>query len=160
MKRKALWTVVGLVLVVVAVATARANFREAHGWCGQGWSHRGPLGYVAREINLSSTQISQIRSIWTEERPTVAALLEDLLDGSHQMADATAGSRLDEEKVRAIATAEGNTLTKLLIEREHIKSRIYTIVLNAEQRQSADKLQQRWLGRLDNAVSRLKKQTP
>lgn len=75
------------------------------------------------------------------------------------MADATVDGKLDDNKVHAIANAEGNAFAQLFVEREHFKSRIYTTVLNEEQRRSADRLQQRWLGRLDHLVSRLQKQT-
>jgi hypothetical protein len=157
-KRIALWTVVGLVVVALVATVTRADLRGRRGWCGLGWHHGGGLGYVARELKLNNTQISEVRSIWTAERPTVAALLKELLDGAHQMADATAGGKLDEDQVHAIAAAEADTFAKLLVEREHIKSRIYTTVLNEEQRQSADRLQQHLLGRLDHAVSRLQLQ--
>jgi len=49
MKRKALWTVVGLVAIVLVVTAARADFRRGHGWCGNGLHRGGPLGHVARE---------------------------------------------------------------------------------------------------------------
>jgi hypothetical protein len=158
MKRKALWAVIGLAVVALVITVARADFRRGHGWCGKGWHHGGPLGHVARELKLSDVQLSQVRSIWIEERPTVTALLKDLTSGAHQLADATTGGKFDEGKAQAIAAPEGNTFAKLLLEKERFKSRVYTTVLNEEQRQSADKLQQRWLDRMDHAVAGLDKQ--
>jgi len=158
MKRKALWTVVGLVVVALAVTGAGAGFQRGHGSCGSGWHHGGPLGYIARELKLSDTQASQVRSIWTEERPTMTALLKDMTSGMHQLADATTDGKFDEGKVQAITAAEGNTFAKLLMEKERFKSRVYTTVLNEEQRHSADRLQQRWLDRMDHAVARFDKQ--
>ena len=159
MGRKALWTVVGLAVVALGVTLARADFRRGHGWCGNGWHHGGPLGYVARELKLSDAQVSQVRSIWMEERPTVTALLKDMISEAHQLADATTGGKFDEGKLQATAAAEGNTFAKLLIEKERFISRVYTTVLNEEQRQSADRLQQRWLDRMDHAITRLEKQS-
>lgn len=159
MKRKTLWTVVGLVLIAVVVLAAGACFRRGHGWHGRRWHHGGPLSYVARELKLSGAQISQVRSIWGEERPVVAALLKSMDDGAHQMADATAGGKFDEGKIHAIAAAEGDAFAGLMVEKEHFKERIYSAVLNEEQRQSADRLQQRGLDRLDRAISRLQKQS-
>jgi hypothetical protein len=89
----------------------------------------------------------------------VTALLKELTSGVHQLTDATAGGKFDEGKVQAIAIAEGNAFAKLLIEKERFESHVYTTVLNEEQRQSADRLQQRWLDRLDHAVARLDKQS-
>jgi hypothetical protein len=157
MKRKALWTVVGLVAIALVVSVARADFRRGHGRFDNGWHHGGPLGHVARELKLSDAQVSQVRSIWTEERPAETALLKDLSSGVHQLTDATAGGKFDEGKVQAIATAGGNTFAKLLMEKERFKSRVYTTVLSEEQRRLADRLQQRWMDRMDHAVSRLDK---
>jgi Spy/CpxP family protein refolding chaperone len=156
MKRKGLWTVVGLVVVAVAVTAARADFRRGHGWCRNGW-HQGGR-HVARELKLSNAQVSQVQSIWTEEHPMVTALLKDLTSGVHQLTDAIAGGNFDGGEVQAIAAAEGNTFEKLHMEKERFKSRVYTTVLNEEQRQSADRLQQRRLDRIDHAVARLDKQ--
>jgi hypothetical protein len=159
MGRKALWTVVGLTVVLLAVTVLRADFRRGHGWCGSGWHRWGPLGYVARELKLSDAQVSQVRSIWMEERPIITALLKDMISGAHQLADATAGGKVDEGKLQTTAAAEGNTFAKLLIEKERFISRVYTTVLNEEQRQSADRLKQRWLDRMDHAITRLEKQS-
>jgi Spy/CpxP family protein refolding chaperone len=158
MKRKALWTIAGLVVIALAVTATRADFRRGHGWRGYGWHRGGPWGHVAHELKLSDAQISQVRSIWTEERPAVTALLKDLTRGVHQLTDATTGGKFDEGNVQAIATAKGNTFAKLLIEKERFKSRVYTTVLSEEQRKSADRLQQRWLDRMDHAVAWLDKQ--
>ena len=114
---------------------------------------------MARELNMSKAQIAETRSIVLEERPAVAALLQELLGEVHQMADATTGKNFDEDKVRSIAATEGNTVAKLLVEKERLKSRIYATVLNETQRKSADDLQQRWLGRLDHVVLQLQKQS-
>lgn len=159
MRRKTLWTVVGLVAIVLVVVAAGACFRRGHDWHRRGWHHGGPLSYVARELKLSGTQISQVRSIWGEERPTVAALLKSMDDGAHQMADATAGGKFDEEKIHAIAAAEGDAFAGLMVEKEHFQERIYSAVLNEEQRQSADRLQRRGLDRLDHVVARLQRQS-
>lgn len=160
MKRKTIWITVGVVAVVaVAAIAARASFRNGRGWCGHGpWHHGGPLSFVSRQLKLSDAQIAQVHTIWNEERPTVAVLLKDMVDGAHQMAAATADGRVDQDKVQSIATEEGNNFAKLVVEKERIKSRIYTTVLNEQQRQKADKMQQRGLGRLDHLVARLQQQ--
>ena len=159
MKGRALWIVVGLVVIALVVTVAWAGSRRGHGWCGHGWHHAGPLGFVAYQLKMSDAQVSQVRSIWIEERPTISALLKDLTGGMHQLADATAAGNFDEGRVQAIAAAEGNTFSKLLMEKERFKSRVYTTVLNEQQRQSADKLQERWLDRMDHAVARFDKQS-
>ena len=66
------------------------------------------------------------------------------------MDQATANGNLDEGKVQDIAARQGVTLSKLLVEKEHFKTRVYSSVLNPEQRTKADKLQSQWHERLDH----------
>src|SRR5580704_541386 len=68
MKRYIIWSSLVVVLIVAAVAVARAEGRGWRGWCDHGWHHHGPLGYVAHELDLSQAQNSQIQSIWQTER--------------------------------------------------------------------------------------------
>lgn len=158
MKRKTFWIVIVVVVIVAGAAVARAGFRGRHGWCGPGWHRGGPLGHVARELHMSKAQIAETHSIVDAERPTIAALLKELIGEFHQMADATVNGSFDESKVQAIATTEGNTFAKLMVEKELIKSRIYAKVLDENQRKSADELQQHMLNRLDHVVTRMQRQ--
>jgi Spy/CpxP family protein refolding chaperone len=159
MKRTTLWTTAGIALTVfvaIAASVAYADYGRSGGWCGRRWHRMGPMAYVGRQLGLSSAQVSQIRSIAEEERPKAAQLLKELADGLHQLQDSTSGENIDQSKVEAIANAEGHTVAELLLEREHFKSRVYTTVLNEQQRKSADALQKRLIGRLDEVVSRLR----
>jgi len=159
MKRKTFWIVTVVVVVIAAgAAVARAGFRGRHGWSGPGWHHGGPLRHVARELHMSKTQVAETRSIVDAERPTIAALLQELLGEAHQMADATVNGSFDQNKVQTIAAAEGNTFAKLMVEKELTKSRIYAKVLNDNQRRSADDMQGRMLGRFDHVVAKMQRQ--
>jgi Spy/CpxP family protein refolding chaperone len=152
MKRFMIWSGVVLLLIAVIVV-ARAHGSGRHGWGGRGWNHHGPLDYVAYELNLSDTQKSQIKSMWESERPAVAPLLQELASEGKEMDSVTAQGSLDESKVQAIAARQGETIAKLLVEKERLKSKIYTTVLNSEQRTKADELQKRWHSRLDHAAA-------
>jgi Spy/CpxP family protein refolding chaperone len=152
MKRYIIWSSLVVVLIVAAVAIARA---EGRGWCDHGWHHHGPLSYVAHELDLSQAQKSQIQSIWQSERPTISALAQEFSAEAKEMDTATVQGNLDESKVQEIATRQGTTITKLLVEKERLKSKIYTTVLNPEQRTKADALQERWHSRLDRIADRI-----
>ena len=155
MKRLGIWSSVALLLVGVGIIVAQANSPGRHGWGGPGWSHRGPLGYVAHELNLSDAQKAQIKSMWEAERPTVASLVQELASESKEMDSVTAQGNLDDSKVQAIASRQGETIAKLLVEKERLKSKVYTTVLNPEQRTKADELQKTWHSRLDRVASRM-----
>ena len=150
MKRIAIWSCVAVLLGVTGVAVARANVRGWHGCSGHRWGHFGAMGYVAHELNLSDVQKQQIRSMWQAERPAVSGLVQEFAAESKEMDQATANGNLDESKVQEIAARQGITLSKLLVEKEHFTTKVYTSVLNPEQRTKADKLQSRWHERLDH----------
>jgi Spy/CpxP family protein refolding chaperone len=108
------------------------------------------MGYVVHELNLSDAQQQQIRSLWQAEPPAVSGLIQEFSQEGREMDQATANGNFDESKVQEIAARQGVTLSKLLVEKEHFKTKIYTSVLNSEQRTKADKLQSQWHERLDH----------
>jgi Spy/CpxP family protein refolding chaperone len=110
---------------------------------------------MARELDLSSKQKTQIQSIWQGEKPAVTSLVRELAGESKEMDVATAHGVLDEGKVQEIAGRQGATIAQLLVEKEKLRSQIYTTVLNPDQRMKADKLEERWHSRLDQMASRL-----
>jgi Spy/CpxP family protein refolding chaperone len=155
MKRYMMWLSMALLFVAIGIIVARADGPGRRGWRGWGWSHHDPLGYVAHELNLSDAQKSQIKSMWEAERPAVASLVQELASEGKEMDSVTAQGTLDESKVQAIATRQGETIAKLLAEKERFKSKVYTTVLNPEQRTKADELQKVWHSRLDHVAARI-----
>jgi Spy/CpxP family protein refolding chaperone len=155
MKRIMVWSSVALLLVAIGIIVARADGPGPHMWGGRGWSHHGPLGYVAHELNLSNAQKSQIKSMWEAERPTVKSFLQELASEGKEMVSVTAQGNFDESKVQTIAARQGETVAKLLVEKERFKSKVYTTVLTPEQRTKADDLQKKWLSRLNHVAARI-----
>jgi Spy/CpxP family protein refolding chaperone len=155
MKRIIIWSSAALLAIVGFIAFAYADAARRSGWCGRGWHHYGPLGYVAHELHLNDAQKSQIKSMWQVERPAISLLVHEFAGESKEMDTATAQGNLDESRVEEIANRQGTTLAKLLAEKERFKSKIYTNVLTPEQRIKADELQKRWHERLDWIANRL-----
>jgi Spy/CpxP family protein refolding chaperone len=155
MKRIMIWSTVALLFVATGVIVARADGSGRRGWGRWGWSHHGPLGYVAHELNLNEAQKTQIKSMWEAERPTVKSLLQELASEGKEMVSATAQGNFDESRVQAIAAGQGETVAKLLVEKERFKLKVYTTVLTPEQRTKADDLQKKWLSRLKHVAARI-----
>ena len=155
MKRITIWSIAMLLVVVVGVVVATADVHERYGFYGHRWGPFGPMGYVAHELNLSNEQKEQVRSMWQTESPTVSGLLQKFAAENKEMDQASVKGNLDESKVQEIATRQGATVAKLLVEKEHFESKIYTTVLNPEQRTKADALQFRWHDRLDHITKRM-----
>jgi len=155
MKRFLIWSSVALLLVWAGIIIARADGPGRQGWGGPGFGHAGPFGYVAHELNLSDAQKAQIRSMWETERPEVASLVQELSSEGKEMDAATTQGNLDDSKVQEIAARQGETISKLLVEKERLKAKVYTTVLNPEQRTKADELQKRWHSRLNRVATRI-----
>jgi len=155
MKRYMIWLSVASLLVISGIIFARADGLRRHGWGSREWSHHGPLRYVANKLNLSDAQKSQIKSVWDAERPTVASLVQELASEGKEMDAVTAQGNLDDRKIEAIADRQGATIAKLLVEKERFKSKVYTTVLNPEQRTKADLLQKTWHSCLDHIAARI-----
>lgn len=150
MKQIVIWSCLAVLLGATGVAVARDNVREWHGCSGHRWGRFAAMGYVAHELNLSDAQKQQIRSMWQAERPAVSGLIQEFSAECGEMDRARANGDLDESKVQEIAARQGVTLSKLLVEKEHFKTKLYASVLNPEQRTKADKLQSQWHERLDH----------
>lgn len=150
-KRIVFWSGITALVVIAGIAIAGA---EAHrGWYGHSWARRGwhgplAMGYISHQLNLSQTQRKEIRSMWDAEKPAVSSLVAEFASEDKEMDQAVAGGTPDEGKVQEIAARESATVSKLLVERARLQSKIYSTVLTPEQRTRADKLQERWHDRL------------
>jgi Spy/CpxP family protein refolding chaperone len=93
--------------------------------------------------------------MWQSEKPTISGLVQELAAEGKEMDAATVQGNVDESKVQEIASRQGATIAKLLVEKEHFKAKIYTTVLTPEQRTKADELQARWHERMEHMGDRL-----
>jgi Spy/CpxP family protein refolding chaperone len=158
MKRITLRATVAVVLVLTAVVVLRAGTRGSRGWCGHRWHHLGPASYLAHELKLSDAQRAEIGTLWDAERPILSAHIHEFLAENKEMNAMAAQKDPDPGKVQDIAGREATTIATLLVEKERLQSKIYTTVLNPEQRAKADELEMKWETRLDRAADRLETQ--
>ena len=108
MKRIIVWSSVAAIVVVAGAITFAGA--EARRWCGHGWRHHGPLGYVVHELNLSDAQTSQIKSILQTERPAISGLVHEFAAEAREMDDATVQGNMDESRVQEIASRQEKVL--------------------------------------------------
>jgi len=108
---------------------------------------------MGHELNLTDAQKKQIGTIWDGERPRVAGLVREL---ASEQAELRAASReKNDGKVQEIASQQGASVAKLLMEKERMCGEIYASVLNADQRKKADALQDKISQRLTGLADRL-----
>jgi len=106
------------------------------------------MGWIARKLDLSDAQKTQVQAIIQAERPTFAPLVKQLAANHQQMLVATRGGSYDEAQVRTLATQQAQTLAELMVVRERVIAKVYNTVLTADQKTKADSLRQQMLGRM------------
>lgn len=154
MKRIVVWSGLVLLVVLAVFGIARADGWRHHGWGGRAWGLYGPLGYISHELHLTDTQRTQIQTLWQAERPTAASLVRELASESREMDGATTRGA-DDVQIQAIASRQGATITRLLLEKQHFKSRVYSEILTPEQRLKAEELEKNWNAHLDRFADRI-----
>jgi Spy/CpxP family protein refolding chaperone len=150
----------GAALIVVGITAAWTQTRSWRGGHGPIWFHHGPMGYVARELDLSDTQKSQIKTIWEGERPNISELVREFASEQKGMdALPLQDGAADEGRMQDITARQGATLAKLLAQKEKITGKIYSQVLNPAQRIKADELRKRWNSHLEHVADRISNPT-
>lgn len=151
MKRKH-WAIT---TVVVVVAFSAALLAHAHG--GLGAWHHGPEGvirHLTKVYGLSTQQQTEVRQMWESEKPVVMPLVQKLAATHKQMIAASANGNFDQAKVTALANEQGQTISQLVVEKEKMTAKFYTL-LTPEQRTKFDRMRQRRMTHIDSLVQRL-----
>ncbi|MGA2355401.1 MAG: Spy/CpxP family protein refolding chaperone [Terriglobales bacterium] len=113
--------------VMLAVAVAVAQGMHGHGGPG-GEFHR-----MLKQLDLTTDQHAQVKAIFAKEKPTLQPLMQQMHQNRQAMKALEASGPFDENKTRALATQNAQTMIDLQVEHERIKSEIMQI-LTADQK--------------------------
>jgi Spy/CpxP family protein refolding chaperone len=155
MKRK--YIAVGMIVLLIGAGTALlASAQMRHAGFGFGWPHgeQAFLSHLTDMFDLTEAQQAEVKHLWQAEKPTVMPLLQQLAEAHKQMIAATANGAFDDAKVTPIAQKQAQTLTQLLVEKEKMTAKFYTL-LTPEQRGKFDRIRQRHLSRMDEFLQRM-----
>lgn len=153
--------VIGLAVLLVAVGAAAVG--QSMAGKGGHW-HKGDflnrrLAHLTKTLNLSDAQQQQVKSLVEAQRPALKALMQQMVSERQQMLAATQNGQFDAAKVQAIANQQGQTMANLIMARQELQSKIYSL-LTPEQRTKYDQMQQRrlehmqkWLGNSSQSQS-------
>ena len=153
MKTKYLAIALALVIAAGGVTAVWAHVRTGG---ANGMMFGRHMGWIARKLDLSDAQKTQIQSMIQAERPNFAPLVKQLAANHQQMLVATRGGSFDEAQVRTLANQQAQTLAQLMVIRERLISKAYNTVLTPDQKTKADTLRQHMLDRMSQ---RLQEQT-
>ena len=144
----AVW-MVGSCFFFNSIAVGAQDTGGARGKCGEHWKHRhwGHHGHhhLWKKLNLTDAQKKEMFSIRLEERAKIKPLFQQLKAGRDQLRALPKG-QFDEAKVRSIAKGQADTIADMIVAKERMKSRIYT-VLTPEQRTKIEQMHEKWKSR-------------
>jgi Spy/CpxP family protein refolding chaperone len=130
------WKILVVAISVVTLLAAIGFSQTAATTPGPG--HRGRhfgrmLGISARYLELTDAQKTQMKDIMTKEKPTIQPLMQQLAQNRQQMRQLESAATFDENKVRALATQQSQTMAELIVQKARIKSELMQ-VLTPEQK--------------------------
>jgi len=143
---------IAALLMALAAGLATAAFAQRPGMAfgrHQGWM----LKHMAKQLNLTASQQTQIKGILAEEKTKTRPMMQQLRQ-NEQAENANVNGSFDEKQARAFANKQAQLMTDLIVEKERTRSQVYA-VLTPEQRQKALQLMQ---GRRQHRQDRMKKQ--
>ena len=143
---KTRYLAIALALVLAAGAITAVCAARAGGPGNMVFGHR--MGWIARKLDLTDAQKTQIQSMIQAERPNFAPLVKQLAANHEQLLVATRGGSFDEAQVRTLANQQAQTLAELMVIRERVISKVYNTVLTPDQKTKADTLRQQMFERM------------
>ncbi len=139
---------IGLVVFAAGYALPGMHAQEREGDGHHGRHFPGPefVDRMARALDLTDSQQTQIKSILESARATGESL-HNRIDEVHKQIEAvTANGQFDEAQVRALANQQAQLMADTIVEHERAKSKIFG-VLTPEQRVKAEEMHKRGLHR-------------
>jgi protein CpxP len=147
MHKKFFITTAILMAVAAGLATSALAQRP-----GRGFGHHSGwmLKHMAKELNLTEAQQTQIKGIMAGEKSKIRPLMQQLRQ-NEQAENANINGSFNENQARAFAGKQAQIMSDLIVEKQRIRSQVYA-VLTPEQRQKAQQLmqerEQRWQERM------------
>jgi Spy/CpxP family protein refolding chaperone len=89
------------------------------------------------------------------QRATLRPLMQQLAENRQAMLTATANGAFDQAKVTTIANQQAQLMAQLTVQKQSMQHQIYTQVLTADQRTTADQLRAKQLARIDQRLQKL-----
>lgn len=137
MKSKSILLVsVALVLAVTAAVGISQTVKSAQmhgGMYGGGMFEGHMLHFFTDYLDLTDAQQAQVKDILAKEKPVMEPLMQQLAQSHQQIRELTMSGTFDEGKVRALATAQAQTMTEVIVQKARIESEMIQ-VLTPEQK--------------------------
>jgi Spy/CpxP family protein refolding chaperone len=126
--------ILAAILMALAAGLATTAFAQHRGM-GFGGNNGWMLKHMARRLNLTTAQQTQIKGIMADEKTKTKPMMRQLRQ-NEQAENANVNGTFDENQARTFANKQAQLMTDLIVEKERTRSQVYA-VLTPEQRQKA-----------------------
>ena len=131
--------IVAAILMAVAAGLATSAFAQ-HPGMGFGRHGGWMLKHMAKQLNLTEAQQTQIKGIMADEKNKIKPMMQQLRQ-NEQAQNANVNGTFDEAQTQAFANKQSQLMASLIVEKQRIRSEVFA-VLTPEQRQKAQQLMQ------------------
>jgi Spy/CpxP family protein refolding chaperone len=146
-----------LALVLCGAATLSYAQQSDQTGSSATWNgHRhGHMGYLAKQLDLTDAQKTQVRTMVQAQRATLRPLMQQMARNRLAMLNATASGAFDQARVTALANQQAQVMAQFAVQKAQLHSQIYTQVLTADQKAKADQLRQNQITRITEHLQKL-----
>jgi Spy/CpxP family protein refolding chaperone len=131
--------ILAAILMALAAGLATTAFAQ-HRDMGFGRNNGWMLKHMAKQLNLTAAQQTQIKGIMADEKTKIKPMMQQLRQ-NEQAEYANVNGSFNENQARTFANKQAQLMTDLIVEKERMRSQVYA-VLTPEQRQKALQLMQ------------------
>ncbi len=156
--RSKYWTVAIATLVLILGGVAVLSYAQdsATSTTQKAWHGRhGHMAYMARELNLTDAQKTQIKQIFQANKSTGLPLMQQMAANKEAMLQATANGNYDQAKIQQLANQQAQLMSQLIVQKQAIRHQIYTQVLTPDQRTKAEELRAQAISRINSRMQKL-----
>ena len=123
--------------VMFAVGQKSADGGKRGGWGKRGGHHRGG-GMAFRGVDLTDDQKAKLKELRQSNREGLKSVREGLKANRKKMQELTANGAFDEAAVTALANEQAGLSAKMIVERQRIKSQMFSILTDEQKTKLAE----------------------
>lgn len=101
---------------------------------GMGMGMGGHMGFMAKQLNLTDDQKTQMKAIWQKESPTMKPLFQQQHQIDQQLRQYVEGT-FDEPKVQALAAQKAQIQAQMTVAETRIHNQMYQLLTPDQQSQ-------------------------
>lgn len=134
-------------LLIIALSLTLTGFAQSgdQGHPGGMPGRHNPMEFLVRDLNLTPEQQTKVKSIFDAQRESVRTIMEASFSNHQKLQNLIKSGNFDLTQVRAIAQAQVDNQTLMIIEKQRMDSQIYAI-LSSEQQAKFDQRQKGFEG--------------